>query len=91
MGDDRTGAWRVWSKLERKEDELKWRGQLGGFGRPHDSMGRLADAACHLWGSEQMGRVQRVRRALSDSGPLAQRLIAQRLAGIDVAAIWPFS
>ncbi|WBS02975.1 hypothetical protein OU994_01315 [Pseudoduganella sp. SL102] len=91
MGDDRTGAWRVWSKLERKEDELKWCGQPGGFGRPHDSMGRLADAACHLWGSEQMGRVQRVRRALSDSGPLAQRLIAQRLAGIDVAAIWPFS
>jgi len=41
------------------------------------------------WGLGQLGRVERVRQALDDSGPIARRLIAQRLAGIDLSAIWP--
>ena len=41
------------------------------------------------WGLGQLGRVERVRKALDDSGPIARRLIVQRLAGIDLSAIWP--
>ena len=37
---------------------------------------------------EQMGRVNSVRCALRDSGPMAGRLMAKRLAGIDLSAIW---
>lgn len=54
-------------------------------------MGRVAEAAAHLgiaWGREQMGRVNRVRKALDDSGPVARRMIVERLAGIDLSSIW---
>jgi hypothetical protein len=84
-------TWRVWNDLKRKEDELKWGGPQPGLGPQFDSMGRIADTAAHLgiaWGREQMGRVHRVRRALDDSGPIARRMIVERLAGIDLSAIW---
>jgi hypothetical protein len=84
-------TWRVWNDLKRKEDELKWGGPQPGLGPQYDSMGRVADAAAHLgiaWGREQMGRVNRVRRALDDSGPIARRMIVERLSGIDLSAIW---
>ena len=51
----------------------------------------LGDAAGGFagWGLAQIGRVDRVRKALDDSGPIARRLIAQRLVGIDLSVIWP--
>ena len=42
----------------------------------------------HFGWREQMGRVDSVRRALRDSGPMAGRLMAKRLSGIDLSAIW---
>ncbi|MES2740821.1 MAG: hypothetical protein V4754_07700 [Pseudomonadota bacterium] len=82
---------RVWSDLKRKEDGLKWGGQTPGFGNHYDSMGRPANASSTFgfaWGNEQMGRVNRVRRALDDSGPMSQRMIAQSLSDIELSAIW---
>ncbi|WP_332844092.1 DUF6861 domain-containing protein [Duganella violaceipulchra] len=35
-----------------------------------------------------MGRVDRVRRALADSGPSARHMIASRLSGINLSSIW---
>jgi hypothetical protein len=94
MSDGTGGSsttWRVWSDLKRKEDELKWGGPQPGLGTQYDSMGRVADAAAHLgiaWGREQMTRVNRVRKALDDSGPIARRMIVERLSGIDLSSIW---
>ena len=85
----RTGdAWRVWFDLRRKEDELKWGGRFGGSGQSYDSMGRSADVSRTSWGYEQMGRVERVRQALADSGPAAQHMIARELSGINLSSIW---
>ena len=86
---DDTG--RVWSDLRRKEDDLKWGGHTPGFGRHSDSMGRPASTSSNFgfaWGNEQMGRVSRVRRALDESGPMSQRMIAQSLSHIDLSTIW---
>ncbi len=82
---------RVWSDLRRKEDDLKWGGHTPGFGRHADSMGRPASTSSNFgfaWGHEQMGRVSRVRRALDESGPMSQRMIAQSLSHIDLSTIW---
>lgn len=38
--------------------------------------------------STTLSRVERVRNALSGSGHTARRMIAQRLAGIDLSAVW---
>jgi hypothetical protein len=82
-------TWRVWSDLRRKEADLKWCGHQPAFGQQYDSMGRPADASRYGWGHEQMARVDRVRKALSDSGPSAQIMIARSLSGINLSAIWP--
>jgi hypothetical protein len=55
--------------------------------RKEDELGSAAGTFAS-WGLEQLGRVDRVRKALDDSGPIARRLIADRLAGIDLSAIW---
>ncbi|MFL6633330.1 MAG: DUF6861 domain-containing protein [Massilia sp.] len=81
---------RVWNDLKRKEDQLTWSGGYPGHGEQYDSMGRPAGTSVHLggaWGYDQLGRVNRVRKALHDSGPLAQRMIVERLAGIDLSMI----
>lgn len=81
---------RVWNDLKRKEDQLTWSGGFPGHGEPYDSLGRPAGTSAHLggaWGYDQLGRVNRVREALHDSGPLAQRMIVERLAGIDLSMI----
>lgn len=81
---------RVWNDLKRKEDQLTWSGGHPGHGEQYDSMGRPAGTSAHLggaWGYDQLGRVNRVRKALHDSGPLAQRMIIERLAGIDLSMI----
>lgn len=83
--------WRVWRDLERKEDELRWGGYHASGGQQYDSMGRRASSSGHFnagWAHEQMGRVSRVRQALSDSGPMAQRLVVERLSGINLSTIW---
>ncbi|WP_156403691.1 MULTISPECIES: DUF6861 domain-containing protein [unclassified Massilia] len=81
---------RVWNDLKRKEDQLTWSGGHPGHGEQYDSMGRPAGTSAHLggaWGYDQLGRVNRVRKALHNSGPLAQRMIVERLAGIDLSMI----
>lgn len=85
-------VWRVWNDLQRKEDELKRGGYHPGAGVQYDSMGRRASSSGHFnadWGREQMGRVNRVRKALNDSGPMAQNLIVGKLTGINLSTIWP--
>ncbi len=89
MSFDDTGQ--IWSKLQRKEDELKWDGHLPGFGSHYDSMGRRAESSSHSasgWSHEQIGRVNRVRMALRDSGPMAQRMVERTLSGINLSSIW---
>jgi hypothetical protein len=84
-------TWRVWDVLSRKEDDLKWCGHPPGCGPQYDSMGRPAEESFFFvgdWAHEQMGRVERVRQALAASGPMAQHIVARRLAGIDLATIW---
>lgn len=81
---------RVWNDLKRKEDQLTWSGGYLGHGEQYDSMGRPTGTSAHLggaWGYDQLGRVNRVRKALHDSGPLAQRMIVERLVGIDLSMI----
>ena len=91
MSNGMDDVWRVWRDLERKEDELKWGGGQPGFGPQYDSMGRPATTSSYFnagWAHEQMGRVSRVRQAIDDSGPMAQRMIAQTLSGINLSTIW---
>ncbi|MES2743491.1 MAG: polymorphic toxin type 15 domain-containing protein [Pseudomonadota bacterium] len=81
----------VWSNLRSKEDELKWGGNRFGGGPQYDSMGRPASSSSYFnagWRFEQMGRVERVRKALDDSGPMAERMIAQTLSDINLSSIW---
>ena len=79
--------WRVWVNLQHKEDELKWGGHHPGAGTHYNSMGKLATFS-EGWGREQMGRVGRVRKALNDSGPMAQHMIVETLSGINLSTIW---
>ena len=81
-------AWRVWGDLQRKEEDLKWGGHFGSHSQCYDSMGHPADASRTGWGYERMGRVERVRRALEDSGSTAQHMLARQLSGIDLSSIW---
>jgi hypothetical protein len=76
MSDGTNDTWRVWHDLQRKEEAL-------------DGTAGSLVMVVGGWGFEQLGRVNRVRKALDDSGPIARRLIAERLAGIDLSAIWP--
>lgn len=83
-GGDETS--RVWSALQRKEEELR-----RFTGHPFHSMGRHASAYAYInydWAHRQMGRVDRVRQALEESGPAAKRLIVDRLKGIDLTDVW---
>lgn len=69
--------WQVWNDLQRMESELEWGGHPPGLAAQYDSPGRLA----------QMGRVERVRRALDDSGPLAHSRMVHTLAGINLSPV----
>ncbi|WP_431477785.1 DUF6861 domain-containing protein [Massilia eburnea] len=79
---------RIWSELDKKERHLS----IGHDGRPtFDSMGReLGQVPNFGFGSvdSQSSRVRRVRHALEQSGDMARRIIADRLAGIDMSSIW---
>jgi len=89
MGYGVDDMWRIWNDLRRAEERLKWNGHPAGFGPKFNSMGRAASSHFnHGWLNEQMGRVGRVRQALDDSGPMAQRMIVQTLSGINLSTIW---
>lgn len=79
---------RIWSELDKKERHLS----MGHDGRPaFDSMGREMEGAPNFgFGNfdSQSSRVRRVKYALELSGDVARRIIADRLAGIDMSSIW---
>lgn len=82
--------WRVWKDLERKEHDLRWGGGFAGAGLQYDSMGRRMGSSSHGsggWLGEQFGRVERVRRALRDSGPVARQMVVQTFAGIEMSTV----
>lgn len=80
---------RIWRYLERTEDELRWGGYHAGAGQQYDSMGRRASSSSYGgWAHEQMSRVSRVRQALNDSGPMARRMVGDRLSGINLSTVW---
>lgn len=92
MNHSPDGIWHVWRALQRKEEELSWGGRQFSSGREYDSLGRRAESFAQSaggWAVEQMGRVDRVRKALDQSGPLARSLVMQTLEGIDLSSIWP--
>lgn len=81
----RRQAWDALDQLQRQ-----WQGPVGS--RPSfDSMGRslsggLSRLQAH-W-DNTVTRVERVRSALNQSGPVAEGIIATRLAGIDFSMVW---
>jgi len=81
----------VWNDLQRIEDELRWGGRFpGASGQQYDSMGRLATSSSDLtngWIREQLGRTERLRKALRDSGPLARQMVIQTFAGIEISTV----
>jgi hypothetical protein len=79
---------RLWARLEEGERWLA-RGCSSCGDTRYTSLGHPAGQSIMLTWEEEMSRVQRVRQALFDSGPLAERMIAERLAGIDFTTVWP--
>jgi hypothetical protein len=78
---------RIWTRLEEGEDWLIRGGSDMGDPR-YTSLGHRLGQAVIVTVEEEMCRVQRVRLALNDSGPVAERMIAERLAGIELSTIW---
>jgi len=81
-------AWRLLDDVERN---WAFGGDLWGP-RLYDSVGRALGSgyiSVVAWADESLGRVERVRRALTQSESVARGLITQKLRGIDLAAIWP--
>lgn len=78
----------IWFALEQQERRLS----LGDGWRPaYDSMGREKSPSPGFGMRDlasQIPRVERVRRAIADSGELARHLIANRLSGISLDTIW---
>lgn len=91
MADGTDIASQIWSELRRKEEGLKTGGHHAWFGQSSVDIGRPADEfhGFGLSAREQLGRVDRVRTALYESGPRAQRMLVLRLAGIDLSGIGP--
>jgi hypothetical protein len=78
----------IWAELGRLEQRLSFG---NGLHVAYDSLGREKRANHYgHWGNfdEQLSRVERVRRALFDSGEAAKRIVVGRLAGIDLSSIW---
>jgi hypothetical protein len=78
---------RIWDRLEEGENWLLRGGSDMGDPR-YSSLGHRLGQAMIVTLEEELGRVQRVRRALDKSGPRAERMIAERLAGIDFSTVW---
>jgi hypothetical protein len=78
----------LWHDLAEAEHSLDRGGETYGE-RLYDSFGRAVhDFAGWTGIDEQVSRVERIREALADSGPLAQRRIVQVLSGIELSTIW---
>jgi len=78
----------IWHDLAEAEHSLDRGGETYGE-RLYDSFGRAVhDFAGRTGIDEQVSRVERIKEALADSGPLAQRRIVQVLSGIDLSTIW---
>lgn len=78
----------LWRELERIQRD--WLTGQSGRSRAVDAQGVLRRAGQAVWeqAADPMRRVQRVRDALSQSGPLARELAVQRLSGLDLSDIW---
>lgn len=79
---------RIWSELEKRERQAS---KGHGAGSVFDSMGRaISPAPPFGMGNfaSQSSRVERVQRALEQSGDMARRIIAQQLSGIDLSSVW---
>jgi hypothetical protein len=79
---------RIWSELEKRERQAS---KGHGTGSVFDSMGRAISPAPPFGignFASQSSRVERVQRALEQSGDMARRIIAQQLSGIDLSSIW---
>jgi hypothetical protein len=80
----------IWRELERIEQRLS-RGAEAAASQLYDTMGRPASQAFTYFGNHfvaGIARVDRVRQALEQSGPMARRLVEQQLSGIGIAAVW---
>lgn len=80
----------IWRELERTEQQLS-RGAGAAAGRLYDSMGRPGAQTFTHYGNQLtagIARVERVRQALDQSAPMAQRLVVQQLSGIGISAVW---
>ncbi len=78
----------LWRELERIQQE--WLAGPGTQSRYSDHSGLTRRVSAHVMEGliDPWRRVQRVRQALDLSGPVARRLIVQRLSGIDLSDIW---
>ncbi|WP_338768686.1 DUF6861 domain-containing protein [Massilia sp. METH4] len=79
-----------WRELERAERWLST-GAGAAVGRIYDTMGRPGAQAFAGYGSQLAAagaRVDRVREALDQSGPMAKRLVMQQLSGVGLSAVW---
>ncbi|WP_426344642.1 DUF6861 domain-containing protein [Pseudoduganella sp. R-32] len=79
---------RIWSELEKRERQVS---KGHGTGSVFDSMGRAISPAPPFGignFASQSSRVERVQRALEQSGDMARRIIVQQLSGIDLSSIW---
>lgn len=80
----------IWRELERIEQRLS-RGVDSAASQLYDSMGRPATQAFTNFGNHfalGLARVDRVRQALDQSGPMARRMVEQQLSGIGIATVW---
>ena len=81
---------RFWRELERVEQWLST-GAGAAAGRIYDTMGRPGEQTFANYGNElvaSVARVERVRQALDQSGPMAKRLAMQQLSGIGLDDVW---
>ncbi|QBE65515.1 DUF6861 domain-containing protein [Pseudoduganella lutea] len=79
-----------WRELERVEQWLST-GAGAAAGRIYDTMGRPGEQTFANYGNElvaSVARVERVRQALDQSGPMAKRLAMQQLSGIGLDDVW---
>ena len=84
-------TWRLQSLWRELEAAESWLARGGAhYGETlYDSLGRdVANLMVATSLSAQLTRVQRVRRALADSGRIAERMIVEQLSGIDLSSIW---
>lgn len=80
----------IWRELERIEQQLS-AGAGAAVGRLYDAMGRAGAQTFTRYGNQLavgIARVERVRQALDQSAPMAQRLMVQQLSGIGISAVW---